>query len=324
MKKTRLRIALILVLGAIIKFSWETSLERDYQEHKAGNVGLSVELRSKLGQNLAVALLSGFRGIVADFVWIGAHTAWEDQVWYKMKEGIELAVILQPHSISFWDIGSWHFAWNASYGESVNPKYKSDAYRKKMQQMWILEGKKFLEDGIKNNPDVYDLYFKMGWLLYQKLDDPIGAVPYLERASKYPEAPLYVGRMVGRMFEKANRPEDAYKWWKKLWTEGNRAEHPEQLWYKIALWGAQSEKDLKIPESERVFPPLPPPPPPPPPRPPMPPPGSQAHPPLPPSAPQPPIAPTPVPANKETTPTPSAPQRDFPSPGKSPKVKNSK
>ena len=82
----------------------------------------------------------------------------------------------------------------------MNPKYKSDAYRRKMQQMWIQEGKKFLEDGIRNNPDVYDLYFKMGWLLYSKLDDPIGAVP-ADRPTEPPEVVATILHSLGLNLE---------------------------------------------------------------------------------------------------------------------------
>ncbi len=256
MKKRLIQIAVILVLALGVKWTWEESLHRASAHLKLGGTGISLELRTRLGQNLAVALLSGFRGIVADFVWLDAHVAWEDQLWYKLKEGIELAVLLQPHSLSFWDIGAWHMAWNASYGESVNPKYPSNAYRLKVQRDWILAGKAFLEEGIRNNPDSYDLDFKLGWLIYQKLNDPLGAIPKFQKAITYPEAPLYVTRMVGHMYEKAGRTREAYDWWRHLWAE-DHAKNPQQLWYKIAQWGREAEEKLGIPPSQRVFPPKP-------------------------------------------------------------------
>lgn len=257
MRKRALIIVALFAMAAAAKWPWEESLLRARRDQRlgAGEI-LSIELRARLGQNLAVALLSGFRGIVADFVWLGAHSAWEDQKWYKMREGIELAVVLQPHSISFWDIGAWHFAWNASYGESVNPKYPSDAYRLKVQRDWILAGKAFLEQGIQNNPDSWDLKFKLGWILYQKLNDPLGSVPWFKKAGAYPEAPLYVHRMVGHMLVKAGHHREAYEWWKQLWAQ-DHARHPEQLWKKIAQWGREAEDKLGIPPSQRVFPPAP-------------------------------------------------------------------
>jgi hypothetical protein len=241
------------VVATGIKLPWEHALHTSSSEWRHPQQHLSVELREKLGQNLAIALLSGFRGIVADFVWISAHNAWADQVWHKMKENIQLAVVLQPQSISFWDLGAWHMAWNASYGESTNRKYPSDAYRKKRQLEWIETGRAFLEEGIQNNPDQYDLYFKMGWLIYQKKNDPLAAVPYLIKASEYPEAPLYVVRMVGILYAKGGDHLHAYQWWKKLWAEDHE-KNPNQFWHKIAEWGHEAEEKLGISPQERVFP----------------------------------------------------------------------
>ncbi len=253
MRKLGFQIGAILIVVIAIKWPWEKSLQTSYEQLKLGGATLSVELRSKLSQNLAVALLSGFRGIVADFVWLGAHGSWEEEKWYRMKEEIELAVVLQPHSIPFWDIGAWHMAWNASHGENVNPKYPSDAYRIKMQREWIRAGKMFLEESIKNNPDNSDLYFQLGWLIYQKLEDPLGAVPYFIKSTSYPDAPPYVSRMVGHMYEKGGKLQEAYQWWKRLWAQ-NHKKTPGQLWYKIAQWGHEAEVKLNIPTTERVFP----------------------------------------------------------------------
>ncbi len=254
MRKRALQIAALVAVAIVLKLTWESSLRSTYRQLRLGGEGISIQLRARLGQNLAVALLSGFRGIVADFVWLAAHVAWEDQIWFKMKDNIELAVVLQPHSISFWDIGAWHMAWNASYGESVNPKYPSNAYRLKMQRDWIQEGKRFIEEGIRNNPDSYILHFNLGWLVYQKLNDPLGSIPYFKKAATYPEAPSYVTRMVGHMYEKGNQTREAYQWWKRLWAE-DHAKNPQQLWYKIAQWGRETEEKLGIPPAERVFPP---------------------------------------------------------------------
>lgn len=253
-KRLALKILAVLICAGALKQPFEESLQASSRRLNLRGKALSLELRSKLGQNLAVALLSGFRGVVADFVWIRAHHFWEDQVWFKMKEGIELAVVLQPHSIPFWDLGSWHMAWNASHAEGNNPTYSSDAYRLRMKEAWIQAGNDFLKEGIRNNPDSYDLHFKMGWLLYQRLNNPLAAAAEFEKAAAYENAPLYIGRMIGHMFERAKQPRMAYECWKKLWMQDHQ-KTPDQLWHKIEEWGAEAEDELKIPHEERVFPP---------------------------------------------------------------------
>jgi hypothetical protein len=253
LKRNTSIIIIILAIAVPCKWLLEEVVHKARIQAKMEDVILTTELREKLGQNLAVALLSGFRGIVADFIWIQGHDAWENEVWYKLRDSIELAVLLQPHSISFWDIGAWHMAWNISYGESINPRYPSDAYRLKAQRDWIEAGRRLLEEGIRNNPDQYDLYFKMGWLIDQKLKDPLRSVPYFKIAATYPQAPTFVSRMIGHMYNKAGRTSEAYDWWKYLWKQDHKA-NPDQMWDKIALWGHEAEEQLKIPPSERVFP----------------------------------------------------------------------
>lgn len=253
MKRTASIIAAIIAIAVPCKWLQEDCIHRQRVDLKLEGITLTTELREKLGQNLAVALLSGFRGIVADFIWINGHDAWEKEIWHKLREAIELAVVLQPHSLSFWDIGAWHMAWNVSYAESVNPRYPNDAYRVKAQRDWIQAGKRFLEEGIRNNPDNYDLYFKLGWLIDQKLKDPLAAIPYIKKAATYPEAPTFVSRMVGHLYVKGGRTRDAYDWWLYLWRQDHAA-NPQQMWDKIAQWGREAEEKLKIPPSQRIFP----------------------------------------------------------------------
>ncbi len=233
----------------------ESNIEDLRTDLNLGGTHLSGELRAKLGQNLAVALLGGFRGVVADFVWFEVQSAYEEQVWYKLKEQVELAIVLQPHCILFWDTGFWHMAYNASFAEGKNIKYPNQAYRLKAQWDWINTGKEFLERGIQNNPTRYELYYSMGYFTYDryKFNDPLGAIPYLKKAASYADAPPYIVRMIGKMYEKGGKTKEAYQWWKQLWAQDHE-KTPRQLWDKIAEWGHQAEEKLNIPLAERVFP----------------------------------------------------------------------
>lgn len=253
LKKIVVKIVLVCVLAVGIKWIWEKSLDASCVELKLGTESLTGKTRLQLGQNLAMAFLSGFRGVTADFMWLRAYDYWETKTWVKLKECVELATLLQPHATSFWDIGSWHMAWNASYAESVNENYLSKAYRLKMEREWVDAGRAYLERGIENNPSDWNLWFKMGWIFYQKYRDPLGAVSYFKKAAARPDAPLYVRRMVGHSYTKAGKIREAYEWWKKLWAEDHHLQ-PGELWYKIAAWGREAENELKIPMSQRIFP----------------------------------------------------------------------
>ena len=67
-----------------------------------------------------LAALSGFRAVVADLLWIQAHTAWENTDWGRMKLLFDTVTTLQPRAIVFWEGAAWHMAWNASVAALEN------------------------------------------------------------------------------------------------------------------------------------------------------------------------------------------------------------
>ena len=61
MKKPVFKFAVILVVAIALKLTFENSLHASRVDLKLGGPAFSLELRTKLGQNFAVALFSGFR-----------------------------------------------------------------------------------------------------------------------------------------------------------------------------------------------------------------------------------------------------------------------
>ena len=86
MKNHKAKLSAILIAGVLLKMAVEGNIEKLRADSNLGKISFSTEVRAKLGQNLAVALLGGFRGVVADFVWFEVETAYEEQIWYKLKE----------------------------------------------------------------------------------------------------------------------------------------------------------------------------------------------------------------------------------------------
>ncbi len=271
----------ILVLMVAVKWPIESSILKDRKAFRYGKGQFTLQMREQMPQLAAIAFLGGFRGVVADFVWIWAHGSWEKQEWFKMKQYFNLVTALQPMSVLYWETSAWHMAWNISYSVSQDPREPRAAKRELARREWIDEGRKFLQKGIENIPEKYDLYFHMGWLIMQKQDyldsDPNGGYPgkhFVEAADwfkkawlKFPaEAPTYVSRMAGHCYMKAAEAAEAdparekqywqmgRDWWCSLWKE-DHSRHPEQMWNKIAEWGRQCEEHLKLPADQRCFPP---------------------------------------------------------------------
>jgi hypothetical protein len=268
--KRSLSIACILIVAAFAKAPLEHSICADRIGAGIKLTQITPQIRSAIPQTMAIALLGGFRGVVADFVWIQAHGAWERQEWYKMPQYFRVVTTLQPKSTLYWQTAAWHMAWNISYAVSQSPTIGKPATREYARRQWIEEGRAFLLEGIKNVPDRYDLYFHLGWLIMQKQDymdrDPTTGFPgkhFMEAApwfdfswEKFPkEAPIYVSRMAGHCYMKAERWQEARDWWCELLKEDpDRTKHPDQMWHKIEEWGRECEDKLNLPAEKRCFP----------------------------------------------------------------------
>mgnify|MGYP000899010141 CR=1 FL=1 len=245
--------ALLLGAWGAIKLPVERSLGAEATRLRYGGAKVSHEMRDLVGQGAAMALLSGFRGAVADYLWIVAHTYWERREWFRMHRLMELVCLLQPRSVMFWDMASWPLAWNIAHDARHDPEEPRLAKRIWAERKWIEAGRRLLERGVENIPDRYDLWARLGWLLDQKLGDHAAAADSYRRAAAFPDAPAFVLRQVGYQLEKAGKPQEAYRYWRELW-----AAHPDKsdteimLWDRIAEHIRTLEEELRIPPDRRV------------------------------------------------------------------------
>jgi hypothetical protein len=104
-------------------------------------------------------LLGGFRGIVADILWLRAEEQKKDHDWDRLKTTVELITKLQPHFLSIWTFQGWNLAYNVS----VEWDAPEDKYT------WIKSGIKFLEQGVAKNRRSPDLIWDTAWTYYHKL-----------------------------------------------------------------------------------------------------------------------------------------------------------
>ena len=72
-------------------------------------------------------LLGGFRGIVADFLWIRAEEYKKEHDWDRLEATVELITKLQPHFLSIWTFQGWNLAYNVSVEwDAPEDKYTVD------------------------------------------------------------------------------------------------------------------------------------------------------------------------------------------------------
>jgi len=246
----------ILVIGALLLFGVarlpvEQSLD---QAHRAANLrtaSLDIGLREQIGQLAYAAALSGFRSLVAAFLWIEAHTAWEQTAWGRMAGLFQSVTALQPRSLVYWDLASWHMAWNASIAARENPKEPSEFLRRRAEREYHELGRDFLERGIANNPDRYLLHERLGIMLRDKFADHCGAAEAFAAAAAQSGAPPYVKRLAA--YELAaceGREREAYEKLRAIYLLGE----DERLPRVVSLIN-ELEAKLDIPPADRLAPP---------------------------------------------------------------------
>lgn len=242
-----LAIGLLAAFGAAI-LPLQMRLERDAKAAHFRSTSLDLGLRERIGQMGFLAALSGFRSPLAAFLWIEAHTAWENTEWGRMAGIFDTVTTLQPRSLLYWDLASWHMAWNASAAAMHDEKQPSEALRIRAQRQYFDLGRDLLERGIRNNPDRYQLYLQLGVLLRDKIEDPCAAADAFLRASEFPDSPAYAKRFAGYMLAKcAGREREAYELLRSLYLEGEKNRLPT-----LTNLVGELEKSLDIPATERV------------------------------------------------------------------------
>ena len=145
--RTKLLVAIVLFGTGLILLPMENAVRAQRLRMRYGGARVTFELREAIGQNLAIALLAGMRGVVADFLWLNAHMFWQQKEWLRQYRDMEVVVTLQPQSVLFWYLGQWHIAWNIGYGSLSDPKNRTKAEGIKREHEWHQKARSSLNAG---------------------------------------------------------------------------------------------------------------------------------------------------------------------------------
>lgn len=240
-------LALVFLFGAAI-LPIQSRLDTAARAAHFRKTALDLNLRERIGQAGFLAALSGFRSPLAAILWIQAHTAWENTEWGRMAGIFDTVTTLQPRSILYWDMAAWHMAWNAAVAALQNEKQPSEALRIRAQREYFRLGRDFLERGILNNPDSYQLRVQLGIVLRDKFEDHCAAADAFLKAAVIPNAPSYCARFAGYEMAKCpGREREAYDHLRRLYLEGDKQRLPSLINLLRDM-----EKRLDIPQAERI------------------------------------------------------------------------
>lgn len=242
--------AAVLLAFGLARLPIEESLAGRQRAEGLRPPPVQISLREHVTQMTLAAALGGFRSLVAAFLWIDAHTAWEETDWSRMLGLLQSATVLAPRSIMYWDLASWHMAWNASRAAADNPDEPSELRRRHAEREYQEIGRGFIERGIANNPQSSLLQQRLGALLSQKFGDHCAAAEAYAKAASLPDAPPYVKRQAA--YEMAACPgheHEAYAMLKAIYLLG-----ADERQASVVSLLRKLEAKLDIPPAERVAP----------------------------------------------------------------------
>lgn len=129
--------------------------------------------------------LGGFRGIVADILWIRSARLQEQGRYFELVQLADWITKLEPRFTEIW---AYH-AWNLSYNISVLLKRDDERWR------WVRSGIQLLrDDGLRYNPGDARLLYELGWLFQNKVGGNLdSANMYYKRAWAAEMAQLWNG-----------------------------------------------------------------------------------------------------------------------------------
>lgn len=161
-KSCILGVALLAFGGARMQF--EAGLSRELRNAGLFPEKLEIGTRERIGQTSSAVALGGLRTLVATFLNLRAFTFFTEKRWSNVADTFDTIVDLAPRTRYYWETGSWHQAYNAaSYylnDSKLPPLRRREAWRSS-----IINGRAFLERGIRNNPGDWSLYANLGFLL---------------------------------------------------------------------------------------------------------------------------------------------------------------
>ena len=112
------------------------------------------------GVAFTTVALGGFRGILADVLWMRAGTLQDEGRYFELVQLSGWITKLQPRSPPIW---AYH-AWNMAYNVSALMAAPEERWR------WVRNGIVLLRDeGLASNPGSARLHQELGWLFLHKL-----------------------------------------------------------------------------------------------------------------------------------------------------------
>jgi hypothetical protein len=171
------------------------------------------------GQGVTLALLGGFRALVADAIWIRMYVLWERRDLPGTQSLIQLVTAIDPRPIYFWvngarilanDLAAWRVEADGGY-EKVGPAVEARINREQ-GSLAIAH----LGAAMTYHPASADLWIERANIELHRMRDLPAAAESYRRAWEQPRAPYYAARLHAEMLRRAGRKTEALEFLVRL------------------------------------------------------------------------------------------------------------
>ena len=151
----------IAVILLVVVSRFQASLNRQRADPELGltqGVGLGSNAPPVLA--FTTVALGGFRGLIANALWIRANDLQQDGKYFEMVQLADWITKLEPSLTQVWIVQAWNMAYNISV-KFTNPY---DRWR------WVQRGIELLrDDGLRMNPRDALMYRELAWFFQHKM-----------------------------------------------------------------------------------------------------------------------------------------------------------
>ena len=171
------------------------------------------------GQGATLAILGGFRALVADLAWIRMYAVWERRDLPGTETLLRLVTTIDPRPVYFWlnsaritayDFPFWRVL--AAGGFQTVP----DDVQKRLSHEQARSALRGLESAMRFHPFSVELWVERANIELNRLGDLDAAAESYRRAWELPGAPYYVARLRAEVLRRAGRRSEALEWLVRL------------------------------------------------------------------------------------------------------------
>jgi hypothetical protein len=206
-----------LAIGGAVSHRLVAPAGRELRDHRAGLEPESLE--RALGQGLSVGVLGGFRGLIADFLWLRANGCWERRDPVGTMGTLRLVTAVDPRPLIFWlngarmmayDMPAWRVAAGGGYGAvPAGLVRRIDEEQARRALRWLDEAR-------RHHPASPELFIEQANISLNRLHDPEAAAAGYRRAAELPGAPYYAARLHAILLCRLGRKAEALDWLVRL------------------------------------------------------------------------------------------------------------